>query len=65
MHSSSEMPTVASDELGSLRETALLTASSTGLTCNLCGSCMTLQSEGILGDKQEEAHCALDKLALI
>ena len=54
MHSSSEMPTVASDELGSLRETALLTASSTGLTCNLRGSCMTLQYEGILGDKQEE-----------
>ena len=65
MHSSSEIPTVALDELGSLRETALLTASSTGLTCNLRGSCMTVQSEGILGDKQEEAHCALDKLALI
>ena len=51
IHFSSEMPTVASDELGSLRETALLTASSTGLTCNLCGSCMTLHSEGILGEK--------------
>lgn len=36
MHSSSEIPSLASDELGSLTETALLTASSTGVSCNLC-----------------------------
>ena len=49
-----------SDELGSLRETTLLTAHSTGLSYNLRGCRMTRHSEGIQGEKQEEVHCALD-----
>ena len=43
---SSEIPTVDSEKLGSLRQTALLTASSTGLNCNLCGCWMTVHPEG-------------------
>ena len=46
MHSSSEIPTVDSEKLGSLRQTALLTASSTGLNCKLCGCWMTVHPEG-------------------
>ena len=55
--SQAKIPAMPSDELGSLRQTTLLTAHSAGSSYDLCGCWMTLHSEGIQGEKQEEVHC--------